>query len=261
MTTEDNGFFKHRGWVSSEFKSALRRNLKGGGFRLGASSITMQMTKNVLLTKDKTLSRKLQELFLVWYLEQILPKERILELYFNAIEFGPRIYGIGAATRHYFGKKPSELTPLEAAFFSSILPSPKRRYVQYCHGSLTPQWDRYVRRILAKVHERGRITDDEYAADSAQPFVFDRREASFTEKQCLDWVKSMARPSPSPRRRPISTRATRDADGGGWSQKRLRKLFSHAVAAPTPPARRRRSRSPPARTEAAWAAGARRLRC
>src|SRR4030095_13753798 len=69
MTTEDNGFFKHRGWVSSEFKSALRRNLQRGGFRLGASSITMQMTKNVLLTKEKTLSRKLQELFLVWYLE------------------------------------------------------------------------------------------------------------------------------------------------------------------------------------------------
>ncbi|HWJ56320.1 MAG TPA: biosynthetic peptidoglycan transglycosylase, partial [Vicinamibacterales bacterium] len=112
MTTEDNGFFKHRGWVSSEFKSALRRNLQRGGFRLGASSITMQMTKNVLLTREKTLSRKLQELFLVWYIEQNLSKERILELYFNAVEFGPRIYGIGAATRHYFGKKPADLTPL-----------------------------------------------------------------------------------------------------------------------------------------------------
>ena len=139
MTTEDNGFFKHRGWVTSEFKSALRRNLQRGGFRLGASSITMQMVKNVLLTQEKTLSRKLQELFLVWYIEQQLPKERILELYFNAIEFGPRIYGIGTATRHYFGKKPSELTPLEAAFFSSILPSPKRRYIQYCHGTPLPR--------------------------------------------------------------------------------------------------------------------------
>jgi hypothetical protein len=240
MTTEDNGFFKHHGWVSSEFKSALRRNLKGGGFRLGASSITMQMTKNVLLTKDKTLSRKLQELFLVWYLEQILPKERILELYFNAIEFGPRIYGIGAATRHYFGKRPAELTPLEAAFFSSILPSPKRRYVQFCHGSLSTQWDRYVRRILAKVHERGRITDDEYAAASAQPFVFDRREASFTEKQCLDWVKSMAPPKTEPETPPELDEGEGDGDAGGWSQKRLKKLFSHTVAhrtatGPTPP--------------------------
>ena len=237
MTTEDNGFFKHHGWVSSEFKSALRRNLQGGGFRLGASSITMQMVKNVLLTKDKTLSRKLQELFLVWYLEQVLPKERILELYFNAIEFGPRIYGIGAATRHYFGKKPADLTPLEAAFFSSILPSPKRRYVQYCHGSLSPQWDRYIRRILGKVHERGRITDDEYAAFSAQPFVFDRSEASFTEKQCLDWVKSMA-PKPEPETPPDLEEGEADADPSGWPQKRLKRLFSHAVAhrTPAPPA-------------------------
>jgi transglycosylase-like protein len=231
MTTEDNGFFRHKGWVSSEFKSALRRNLEGGGFRLGASSITMQMVKNVLLTKDKTLSRKLQELFLVWYLEQILPKERILELYFNAIEFGPRIYGIGAAARHYFGKRPADLNPLEAAFFSSILPSPKRRYVQYCHGSLTPQWDRYVRRILAKVHERGRITDDEYAAWNAQPFVFDRREASFTEKQCLDWVKSMA-PRPEPEAPPDLDDADPGAEGAGWPRRRLRRRFANLSGRP-----------------------------
>jgi hypothetical protein len=235
MTTEDNGFFKHRGWVSSEFKSALRRNLERGGFRLGASSITMQMVKNVLLTKDKTLSRKAQELFLVWYLEQVLPKERILELYFNAIEFGPRIYGIGAASRHYFGKKPSELTPLEGAFISSILPSPKRRYIQYCHGALLPQWDRYVHRILAKVHERGRLTDDEYQSWSVQSLAFDRKEATFTEKQCLDWVKSMV-----PAKQDVeSTPDIEDADGdataekgGGWPPKRLKRLFTHASASP-----------------------------
>ena len=68
MTTEDNGFFKHHGWVTSQFKGALKRNLERGGFRIGASSITMQMVKNVLLSQEKTLSRKLQELFLVWYL-------------------------------------------------------------------------------------------------------------------------------------------------------------------------------------------------
>lgn len=199
MTTEDNGFFKHRGWVTSEFKSALRRNLARGGFRLGASSITMQMTKNVLLSKEKTLSRKLQELFLVWYLEQELPKERILELYFNAIEFGPRLYGIGPAARHYFGKKAADLTPLEAAFFSSILPSPKRRYIQFCHGSLFPPWEKYVRRIMAKVYERGRLTEAEFTEASLQKLTFDRREATFNEKQCLEWVKKMTtRPEAEP---------------------------------------------------------------
>jgi hypothetical protein len=196
LTTEDNGFFKHRGWVSSEFKNALRRNLQRGGFRGGASSITMQMVKNVLLGQEKTLSRKLQELFLVWYLEKEVPKERILELYFNAIEFGPRIYGIGLAARHYFAKPAAELTPLEGAFFSSILPSPKRRYIQYCHGTLHPPWDKYVRRILAKAHERGRVSDEDFAAAAEQKVVFDRKD-NFSERQCLDWVKKITvKPEP-----------------------------------------------------------------
>jgi hypothetical protein len=231
MTTEDNGFFKHRGWVSSEFKSALRRNLQRGGFRLGASSITMQMTKNVLLSREKTLSRKLQELFLVWYIEQLLPKERILELYFNAIEFGPRIYGIGAATRHYFGKHPSELTPLEAAFFSSILPSPKRRYIQYCHGAPLAQWDKYIRRILAKAHERGRVSPEEYQVYATQPLVFDRKEATFTEKQCLDWVKSMV-PKPEPEAPPEIEEGDGEATGNGaGSSGKKRRMYVQGGAA------------------------------
>jgi len=231
MTTEDNGFFKHRGWVTSEFRTALKRNLQRGGFRGGASSITMQMVKNVLLSQEKTLSRKLQELFLVWYLEQEIPKERILELYFNAIEFGPRIYGIGSAARHYFGKNAADLTPLEGAFFSSILPSPKRRYVQYCHGAPTPQWDRYLHRILAKMHERGRITDEEYETSSTQKLVFDRRELGFNERQCLDWVKKItARPEPeTPPEMDLPADGDTEAgtaEGGRLPVGKLRRLFS-----------------------------------
>jgi hypothetical protein len=197
MTTEDSGFFKHRGWVSPQFKTAVRRNIAGGGFRLGASSITMQMVKNVLLSREKTLSRKFQELFLVWYVEQILTKERILELYFNAIEFGPRLYGIGAAARHYFGKTADQISPLEAAFFSSILPSPKKRYVHYCHGTLSAQWEKYLRRILSKMHERGRLTEEEYTTAMASTLVFDKNEMTMTEKQCVDWVRKItAKPEP-----------------------------------------------------------------
>jgi hypothetical protein len=189
MTTEDSGFFKHRGWVLAGFKTALRRNIENDGFRLGASSITMQMVKNLLLSKEKTLSRKLQELFLVWYLEKILPKERILELYLNAIEFGPRLYGIGPAARHYFGKTAADINPLEAAFFSSILPSPKRRYVHYCRGALSPAWEKYLRRILTRMYERGRLTEEEYATATASTLTFDHSEMTLSEKQCLDWVR------------------------------------------------------------------------
>jgi membrane peptidoglycan carboxypeptidase len=158
----------------------------------------MQMVKNLLLSHEKTLSRKLQELFLVWYLEQILPKERILELYFNAIEFGPRLYGIGPAARHYFGKSASEITPLEAAFFSSILPSPKRRYVHYCRGGLAPAWEKYLRRILTRMYERGRLTEEEFAAGNASTLTFDRDEMTMSERQCLDWVRRITAAKPEP---------------------------------------------------------------
>jgi len=75
----------------------------------------MQMVKNVLLYRDKTLARKLQELFLTWYLEGELDKNRILEIYVNAIEYGPGLYGIKPASYQYFGKPPLELGPVESA--------------------------------------------------------------------------------------------------------------------------------------------------
>lgn len=197
LTTEDSAFFKHRGFATREFRTALKRNLEDGRFKQGASSITMQMVKNLLLSQEKTLSRKLQELFLVWHLEQVLTKERIMELYLNAIEFGPRVYGIGPAAQHYFGKKAAELNPVEAAFFSSILPSPKRRYVHYCRGQVSPSWDKYVRRILGFMHKRGRLTDEELQSALETPLVFDTQARTMTEKQCLDWVSRVtANPKP-----------------------------------------------------------------
>lgn len=195
MTTEDSGFFKHHGFIPSEFRSALQQNLQRGYFRLGASSISMQMVKNVLLTREKTLSRKLQEMFLTWYLEHHLSKERIMEIYFNVIEFGPGIYGIGRAARHYFGKSAHDLEPQEAAWFSSILPNPKRRYVQYCHASGLPdaKWDAYVKRIMKRMHERGRLTDEQYNLALQTPLKFSRAEA-MPERECMALVKRITTP-------------------------------------------------------------------
>jgi hypothetical protein len=199
MTTEDSGFFRHRGFIPSEFRSALQQNLQRGYFRLGASSITMQMVKNVLLSREKTLSRKLQEMFLTWYLEHQLSKERILEIYFNVIEFGPGIFGIGPAVHHYFGKSPKELTPREVAWFSSILPNPKKRYVQFCHGSgqVDAKWDNYLKRILRRMHERGRLTDEEYEEAISEPLTFDRKEA-LPERDCMALVKRVTAPLSPP---------------------------------------------------------------
>ncbi len=197
-TTEDGAFYKHHGFITSEFRTALVSDLKAGGFRHGASSITMQMVKNVLLYREKTLARKLQELFLTWHVEHTLTKDRILEIYFNVIEYGPRLYGIGPAARTYFGKAAKDLTLTEAAFFSSILPSPKKRYEQYCTGKLTKWTAGKIERILNVMLKREKITQEEYDKAIATPLVFVKDPASTeTEKECLERVKNAIKNSRS----------------------------------------------------------------
>ncbi len=109
------------------------------------------------------------------------------------IEFGPNIYGIGRAEKHYFGKTAKEIEPQEAAWYSSILPSPKRRYVQYCHGVVDTKWDTYLKRIIRRNHERGRLTDAEYEKAISVPLKFDRAEA-VPERECLAYVKRITTP-------------------------------------------------------------------
>ncbi|MBS1122621.1 MAG: glycosyl transferase family 51 [Deltaproteobacteria bacterium] len=188
MSTEDSSFYFHHGFITTEFRSALVNNLKKGRFVQGASSITMQMVKNVLLYREKTLSRKLQELFLTWHVENTLTKDRILEIYFNVIEYGPGLYGIGPATRHFFGKEPKDLNPVEAAFFSTILPSPKARYMQYCAGTLTKWTTDKIQRILGIMLKRDRLTQLEYDQAMATPLVF-AKDGTETEQDCLKRVK------------------------------------------------------------------------
>jgi membrane peptidoglycan carboxypeptidase len=188
MTTEDSRFYDHDGFIPREFRSALVKNLEAGYFVFGASSITMQTVKNVLLYREKTLARKLQELFFTWYIETQLEKDRILEIYVNAIEYGPGLYGIGPATRHFFGKHPRDIGPLEAAYLASLLPSPKPRYRQYCEDRLWRSTEVKLQRILTYMHQRDRLTDDEYEAARVMPLVFDRLEAG-PARECKRMVR------------------------------------------------------------------------
>jgi len=188
MSTEDSAFYQHHGFITSEFRTALVNNLKAGKFRYGASSISMQFVKNVLLYREKTLLRKLQELFLTWHVEHTLTKDRILEIYFNVIEYGPALYGIGPASWHFFSKPPRDLNPVEAAFFSSILPAPKDRYKQYCQGTLTKWTEDKIKRILGVMLKRNRLTQQEYEQALATPLLF-AKDDSETEKECLERTK------------------------------------------------------------------------
>ena len=189
QSSEDFGFYKHHGFIPSEFRTALISNLKKEKFAAGASSITMQMVKNVLLFREKTLARKLQELFLTWHVENTLEKDRIFEIYLNVIEFGPDLYGIGPAAHYYFGKPAKDLNPTEAAFFSSILPDPKGRSAQYCANEIT-KWTRTkIEHILANMLKRKQLTQEEFDKAAATPLLFYKTFDSESEEDCLKRVK------------------------------------------------------------------------
>lgn len=124
LVAEDIDFFSHSGFATEEIKAALREAAEGGRLR-GASTLTQQLAKNLWLAPSRTPWRKLEEAILTVQLERYLPKRRILELYLNVVEFGPGVWGIGNASRTYFGVPASELSELQAAELAAGLPRPR----------------------------------------------------------------------------------------------------------------------------------------
>ncbi len=127
MTAEDYNFFTHKGFNEKAFRVSLATNFKTKKFKRGASTISMQFVKNAFLNRNKTLSRKAEEILIVWLIEnqRIISKERMYEIYLNFIEWGRNIYGIGEASRYYFAKSPSNLDIGESILLSYVIPSPK----------------------------------------------------------------------------------------------------------------------------------------
>lgn len=123
---EDDRFWDHEGFDTEGMRQAFLRNLREGRLAAGGSSISQQLAKNLYLSPDRTLSRKLKEALLTWRLEATLSKRRILEIYLNVIEWGDGIYGINAASRHFFGVEPAALSPAQSARLASVLPAPRR---------------------------------------------------------------------------------------------------------------------------------------
>ena len=168
-TTEDGSFFTHEGFSAMQIKAALAKNVQRGEFNRGASTLSMQLTKNVFFDRTKSLARKAQEALYTWLMETELsiPKQRIMEIYFNIIEFGPEIYGIEEAAKYYFGKRSEALSLKEAAFLVAIIPAPRRGEAYRRQGSmpkgLAKTVDFYIREMyrrkcspemLAKMHAR-----------------------------------------------------------------------------------------------------------
>ena len=124
------------------------------------------------------------------------------------IEYGPGLYGIGPAAHHYFGKPAKDLNPVEAAFFSSILPNPKERYRQYCQGTLTKWTEGKIERKLAMMLEREQLTQEEYDKAIGRRSC-SSRTARETEEECLKRVKKAIK----------NARPTQPAGGSGQGRR------------------------------------------
>ena len=178
LTGEDGDFFHHGGVNWNSVRRAIERNVQEGAFVVGASTIPMQLAKNIFLSNDRLIARKLQEVALVFLMEQAagISKERILELYLNLIEFGPGVFGIFDAARYYFDKHPGELTAIEAVWLASIVPNPKRFHFYFERGAVTEGWFARMQQYLDVMLLRGRMTEEEYHVALQERPEFVRRE-------------------------------------------------------------------------------------
>lgn len=202
LTTEDGLFFKHKGFNHAAIRQSFIANLKAHKFVRGASTITMQLAKNLFLSREKTLARKLQEIVLADALEQTLTKDEIMELYLNVIEFGPDIYGIGAAAEHYFGRSPAELNLPECLLLSSLLPRPKESHKIWEKGEVPPSWVKHIHALMEIAAKSNKITPKELEEGEAEKIVFYKE----------------GDPRPTPRRPLRAVRVVREAplEDGDW---------------------------------------------
>ena len=162
LVSEDAGFYGHSGIDLRELPSALLTNWSRGGAARGASTITQQLAKNLFLSRDKEVGRKVQELAITFLLESALGKNRILEIYLNIIEWGPNLRGLRPAARHYFNCEPQALSPAQMAFLVAIIPGPIKYQRSIARGTPGPGLRLLIDNLLTKLRSVDAIGEEEY---------------------------------------------------------------------------------------------------
>lgn len=157
VASEDERFFKHNGFDLRGFMRAVYSNIISGDFAEGGSTITQQLARDVYLTNDKTITRKIKEIILSLRIEENYKKTEILELYLNQAYFGESCYGVETASKKYFNKKAKDLDLAEASLLTAVLPAPS---VYSLRGSLDLVKQQQIN-VLAKMVANGYITQEE----------------------------------------------------------------------------------------------------
>ncbi|MDH4226903.1 MAG: monofunctional biosynthetic peptidoglycan transglycosylase [Deltaproteobacteria bacterium] len=167
IQSEDISFYSHHGFDFSEIWDAIKTDIEEMSYVRGASTISMQLVKNLYLTREKSMGRKIKEAYLVVKMEKAISKKRIMELYLNIVEWGPGVYGVKEASAYYFGKTPSELTLDEAAVLAVILPNPV-----YYNPYKRPKYaEKKKVQILERMLKRGHITEEAFKTALEAPLA------------------------------------------------------------------------------------------
>jgi len=187
IIAEDDKFWAHEGFDVEAIQKAIEKDLKARRFKFGGSTISQQLTRNLFLSPEKTLLRKLREVAITWKMERILSKRRILELYLNVVEWGEGIFGIEAASRFYFGKSALALTPEESARMAAVLPNPRKYRATGSQPYVTNRarviYDIMVKRgIVIHEYEEIRETEEELAPAEEVPQATTEKEGLESEK-------------------------------------------------------------------------------
>ncbi|MBI3555437.1 MAG: monofunctional biosynthetic peptidoglycan transglycosylase [Deltaproteobacteria bacterium] len=169
LMSEDSGFFQHHGYEPEAIRAAIEHNTKPGvKVKRGGSTITQQVVKNLFLSPEKTITRKVRELLLAMEIERKYSKKKILETYLNIAEWGPGVYGIEQASQRYFKKNPADLTAHDAAVLAFMLPNPTKYQHSVRDGELTAFAQKSVETILERMWKTGHISDEEYTSSEVQ---------------------------------------------------------------------------------------------
>lgn len=194
IVSEDGRFCEHSGIDTVAMKEAIER--AAGGTPRGASTISMQVTKNLFLWNAKSYLRKVIEIPLTLIMELLWPKQRVLEVYLNIAEWGPGVFGAEAAARHHFNKSAAHLNEREAALLAAVLPNPVVRVA----GSPGPQTSRKARVIQARVKAYGAVASCVVAAPppasstpAAKPATIRKAPLRTTprKKKVDDWTPTL----------------------------------------------------------------------
>ena len=169
VAIEDSEFYQHKGIDIPAIFRSIFNNIITGSKKQGGSTITQQLTRNTLLTKEKTFTRKIKEIVLALKIEKNLSKEKILELYLNEISYGGSNYGIEAASQSYFGKKSEDLTLTEASYLAA-LPQAPTYYSPF--GNNKEKLEERKNLVLKRMRELNFITDEEKKQAENEKVVF-----------------------------------------------------------------------------------------